>query len=293
MDPSSPYAMQRLIGLKDRFDVAFACDTDHDRHGIVTRSVRVCCRRIIISRRAIDYLFTHRPQWSAPSGGRQDGGEQQHDRSRRPRSSGGDSARCLSVSSGSWTDCRTGSLGFAGEESAGATFAAARRDRVDDRQGRHHRSSARRGNHRTGTATIRGSCTVDSRAISAIRCTSGSRRRPARRRNGCSRHCQRPISTAPSWRVSRFKTCSRSRQATSSRSAGSKWSAPTGGLPRDRPERNRSTRSTQRVSEVKRICSELKLTLARLLRRRSRGAETRRISRRTDDEQSSGHWAHG
>ena len=38
MDPSSPYAMQRLIGLKDRFDIAFGCDTDHDRHGIVTRS---------------------------------------------------------------------------------------------------------------------------------------------------------------------------------------------------------------------------------------------------------------
>ncbi len=38
MDPSSSYAMQRLIGLKDRYDVAFACDTDHDRHGIVTRS---------------------------------------------------------------------------------------------------------------------------------------------------------------------------------------------------------------------------------------------------------------
>ena len=37
MDPSSPYAMQRLIGLKDRFDIAFGCDTDHDRHGIVTR----------------------------------------------------------------------------------------------------------------------------------------------------------------------------------------------------------------------------------------------------------------
>ena len=37
MDPSSSYAMQRLIGLKDRYDVAFACDTDHDRHGIVTR----------------------------------------------------------------------------------------------------------------------------------------------------------------------------------------------------------------------------------------------------------------
>lgn len=38
MDPSSPYAMQRLIGLKDRFQIAFACDTDHDRHGIVTSS---------------------------------------------------------------------------------------------------------------------------------------------------------------------------------------------------------------------------------------------------------------
>ena len=40
MDPSSPYAMQRLIGLKDRFDIAFACDTDHDRHGIVTQERR-------------------------------------------------------------------------------------------------------------------------------------------------------------------------------------------------------------------------------------------------------------
>ena len=39
MDPSSPYAMHSLIALKDRFDVAFACDTDHDRHGIVARSV--------------------------------------------------------------------------------------------------------------------------------------------------------------------------------------------------------------------------------------------------------------
>ena len=38
MNPSSPYAIQRLIGLKDRFEIAFACDTDHDRHGIVTRS---------------------------------------------------------------------------------------------------------------------------------------------------------------------------------------------------------------------------------------------------------------
>jgi|SRR5450631_26632 len=38
MDPSSPYAMQRLLGLKESFELAFACDTDHDRHGIVTKS---------------------------------------------------------------------------------------------------------------------------------------------------------------------------------------------------------------------------------------------------------------
>ena len=46
MDPSSPYAMQRLINLKDRFDIAFACDTDHDRHGVVTRAPG-CSSRII------------------------------------------------------------------------------------------------------------------------------------------------------------------------------------------------------------------------------------------------------
>ena len=50
MDPSSPHAMQGLIGLKDRFDIAFACDADHDRHGIVTRSSGLL-RRITISPR--------------------------------------------------------------------------------------------------------------------------------------------------------------------------------------------------------------------------------------------------
>jgi phosphoglucomutase len=49
MDPSSPYAMSELIALKDRFDVAMACDTDHDRHGIVASS-RACCRPMTICR---------------------------------------------------------------------------------------------------------------------------------------------------------------------------------------------------------------------------------------------------
>ncbi|MEO5561618.1 MAG: phosphoglucomutase (alpha-D-glucose-1,6-bisphosphate-dependent), partial [Dokdonella sp.] len=67
MDPSSSYAMQRLIGLKDRYDIAFACDTDHDRHGIVAPSVGLLPPNHYLSV-AIDYLFHHRPQWSASAG---------------------------------------------------------------------------------------------------------------------------------------------------------------------------------------------------------------------------------
>jgi phosphoglucomutase len=64
MDPSSRYAMQSLIGLKDRFDIAFGCDTDHDRHGIVTRSSGLLPADHYLSV-AIHYLFQHRPEWSA------------------------------------------------------------------------------------------------------------------------------------------------------------------------------------------------------------------------------------
>src|SRR3970282_2240262 len=62
MYPSSPYAMGRLIELKDRFDIAFACDTDHDRHGIVTRTAGLLPPNHYLSV-AIFYLFQHRPQW--------------------------------------------------------------------------------------------------------------------------------------------------------------------------------------------------------------------------------------
>ena len=63
MDPSSQYAMQRLIGLKDRYDVAFACDTDHDRHGVVSRSSGLMPSNHYLSV-MVDYLFRHRPQWT-------------------------------------------------------------------------------------------------------------------------------------------------------------------------------------------------------------------------------------
>jgi phosphoglucomutase len=62
MDCSSPYAMARLIGMRDRFDVAFANDTDADRHGIVTRSSGLMNPNHYLAA-AIAYLFAHRPQW--------------------------------------------------------------------------------------------------------------------------------------------------------------------------------------------------------------------------------------
>ncbi len=64
MDPSSPSAMAGLIGLKDHFDIAFACDTDHDRHGIVTRSAGLLPPNHYLSA-AVSYLFPHRPRWPA------------------------------------------------------------------------------------------------------------------------------------------------------------------------------------------------------------------------------------
>jgi phosphoglucomutase len=64
MDPSSPHAMRRLVELKDRFDIAFACDTDHDRHGIVTRSAGLLPPNHYLAV-AVAYLFRNRPQWKA------------------------------------------------------------------------------------------------------------------------------------------------------------------------------------------------------------------------------------
>jgi phosphoglucomutase len=66
MDCSSPYAMARLIGMRDRFDVAFANDTDADRHGIVTRSNGLMNPNHYLAA-AIAYLFAHRPQWRQTS----------------------------------------------------------------------------------------------------------------------------------------------------------------------------------------------------------------------------------
>jgi len=62
MDCSSPYAMARLVGLKDRFEIAFGNDTDADRHGIVTRSMGLMNPNHYLAV-AVHYLLTHRPGW--------------------------------------------------------------------------------------------------------------------------------------------------------------------------------------------------------------------------------------
>ncbi len=64
MDPSSAYAMRSLIALKDRYDVAFACDTDHDRHGVVTKSVGLLPPNHYLAA-CVQYLFSNRPSWPA------------------------------------------------------------------------------------------------------------------------------------------------------------------------------------------------------------------------------------
>ena len=120
MDPSSPYAMRSLIALKDRFRISFACDTDHDRHGIVTPGAGLLPANDYLSV-AIFYLFAHRPQWS-------------------PRAAVGKtvvSSRMIDLVAGKlgrtlqempvgfkWfvDGLLDASLGFAGEESAGASF---------------------------------------------------------------------------------------------------------------------------------------------------------------------------
>ena len=120
MDPSSRYAMQRLIGLKDRYDIAFACDTDHDRHGIVTRSAGLLPSNHYLSV-AIDYLFQHRPQWGATAAvGKTVVSSKMidHVASRLGRS-------LFEVPVGfKWfaAGLLDGNLGFGGEESAGASF---------------------------------------------------------------------------------------------------------------------------------------------------------------------------
>jgi phosphoglucomutase len=120
MDPSSSYAMQRLLALKDRFDIAFACDTDHDRHGVVTASSGLLVPNHYLAV-MIDYLFQNRPQWSKQAAiGKTVVSTSMIDRVAKRL---GRSLYEVPVGFKWFADgLLGGSLGFGGEESAGASF---------------------------------------------------------------------------------------------------------------------------------------------------------------------------
>ncbi|MDA8328588.1 MAG: phosphoglucomutase (alpha-D-glucose-1,6-bisphosphate-dependent) [Betaproteobacteria bacterium] len=120
MDPSSSYAMQSLIGLKDHFDIAFACDTDHDRHGIITRRAGLLLPNHYLSA-AIFYLFQHRPKWNKDAAiGKTVVSSQMID---RVATKLGRKLYETPVGFKWFVDgLFDGSLGFGGEESAGASF---------------------------------------------------------------------------------------------------------------------------------------------------------------------------
>ena len=120
MDPSSPYVMKGLLALRDTFDIAFACDTDHDRHGVVTKSAGLLSPNAYLSV-CIAHLFANRPEW-------------------RPDAAVGKTVVSSNVIDYAATrvgrsvyevpvgfkwfvhGLLTGALGFAGEESAGSSF---------------------------------------------------------------------------------------------------------------------------------------------------------------------------
>jgi len=120
MDPSSPYAMQQLIGMKDRFDISMACDTDHDRHGIVTKSAGLLPPNHYLSA-AIFFLLQHRPLWENASAiGKTVVSSQMIDRVTAKLS-----RKLYETPVGfKWfvDGLFNGSLCFGGEESAGASF---------------------------------------------------------------------------------------------------------------------------------------------------------------------------
>jgi phosphoglucomutase len=120
MDCSSPSAMNGLIAMRDRFDIAFACDTDHDRHGIVTPTAGLLNPNHYLAV-AIAYLFANRPVWRADAAI----GKTLVSSSMIDRVAADLGRRLIEVPVGfKWfvEGLADGSLGFGGEESAGASF---------------------------------------------------------------------------------------------------------------------------------------------------------------------------
>ncbi len=145
MDCSSPFAMKKLLAIKDKFDLSFGNDTDADRHGIVCRSGLMQPNNYLAV--CIDYLKQFRENWPKDCGI----GKTIVSSSMIDRVAARHKARLVEVPVGfKWfvDGLIDSSLGFGGEESAGASFLRRDGNRLDDRQGWAHRGPARRRNHR-------------------------------------------------------------------------------------------------------------------------------------------------
>jgi len=120
MDPSSSYAMQRLIGMKDQYDISVACDTDHDRHSVVAKSVGLVPPNHYLTA-CIFYLLQHRPAWKKDIAiGKTLVSSRMIDRVTKKL---GHPLYEVPVGFKWFVDgLIDGSLGFVGEESAGASF---------------------------------------------------------------------------------------------------------------------------------------------------------------------------
>ena len=145
MDCSSPYAMASLIGLKDRYAIAFGNDPDTDRHGIVTPSAGLLNPNHYLAV-AISHLFQNRPEWRPDAAV----GKTLVSSAMIDRVAGSLGRPLAEVPVGfKWfvDGLLSGAYGFGGEESAGASFLRPRRQRLDDRQRRHHPGPAGRRDH--------------------------------------------------------------------------------------------------------------------------------------------------
>ena len=159
MDPSSPYAMARLVDLKSQFDVAFACDTDHDRHGIVTRSAGLMQPNAYLA--VCDRLpVPQSPAVERAGGDRQDGGVLAHDRPRRAAAAAPDdrgAGRLQVVRARAWPTAAWASA--ARRARAPPSCAATAASWTTDKDGLDAGAAGRR-DHRAGRAATRARCTT-------------------------------------------------------------------------------------------------------------------------------------
>jgi len=251
MDPSSSYAMKRLIGLKGKYDIAFACDTDHDRHGIVVPGDGLMPPNHYLAV-AIDYLFRNRPGWKAEAAV----GKTVVSSAMIDRVTARLGRKLYEVPVGfKWfaDGLLDGSLGFGGEESAGASFL--RRDGLvwtTDKDGIAPALLSAEMTARTGRdpGVLYRDLTRDLGDMTADRVEAPATAEQKKKLAGLSPQQVQITEMAGE----PIQACSRRLRATVRRSAGSRSSRRAAGLPPVRPAPKTSTRSTPRVFAATAIC---------------------------------------